>query len=120
MDGYGYVSKLPEKLKQPVKGVYIFHGNTQKDTADADGKGVWEILKPGHGTGHQSTSTENKLSDRFGIEITFAGELQRLLPNENIALIKYSRGGNFHPLRRSRKFWLLGPWFFNWKRYQSV
>ena len=93
MDGYGYVNQLPEGLKQPVKGVYIFHGNTQKDTAEIDGKGVWEVLKPGHGVGHQSTPKGNQLSDRFGIELTFARELQNLLPDENIALIKYSRGG---------------------------
>lgn len=93
MDGYGYVNELPAELKQPVKGVYIFHGNTSKDNSAVDGKGVWEVLKPGHGTGHQSTSSGNQLSDRFGIEITFARELKQLLPDENIALIKYSRGG---------------------------
>lgn len=93
MDGYGYVNQLPNDLKQPVEGVYIFHGNTAPDGGEIGGQGVWDVLKPGHGVGHSSTFSENKLSDRFGVEITFAREMKKLLPGENIAIIKYSKGG---------------------------
>ena len=93
MNGYGYVNELPEKLKQPVNGVYIFHGNSTKDTFEVGGQGVWEVLKPGHGVGHSSSDKENILSNRFGIELTFATEMQKYFPKKNIALIKYSRGG---------------------------
>jgi hypothetical protein len=93
MDGYGYVRELPAELNQPVNGVYIFHGNSTPDGGEIGGQGIWEVLKPGHGTNHSSTMTKNNLSDRFGIEITFAREMKELMPDENIALIKYSRGG---------------------------
>jgi len=93
MDGLGYVKELPKSLNQPVSGVYIFHGNSTKDTFNIGGEGVWDVLKPGHGASHSSTSEGNNLSDRFGVELTFATEIQKLFPDENIALIKYSRGG---------------------------
>ncbi|QGY47352.1 hypothetical protein GM418_27900 [Maribellus comscasis] len=93
MDGYGYVNELPGELNKPVEGVYIFHGNTASDGDIVDGRGVWEILKPGHGVGHKSDFHGNQLSERFGIELTFASELKKMLPGENIALIKYSKGG---------------------------
>jgi hypothetical protein len=93
MDGLGYVKELPKSLNQPINGVYIFHGNSTKDTFNVGGEGVWEVLKPGHGANHSSTSEGNNLSDRFGVELTFATEIQKFFPDENIALIKYSRGG---------------------------
>ena len=111
MDGYGFVKELPEELQKPVEGVYIFHGNTRKDTADIGGQGVWEVLKPGHGTGHKSTTEGNRLSERFGVEITFARELQRLMPDENIALIKYSRGGTSIHCDAAGKFGCWDPDF---------
>lgn len=93
MDGFGYNNQLPAELNKPVDGVYIFHGNSTRDSFELGGQGIWEVLKPGHGTGHSSTFEKNNLSDRFGIEITFAREMKKMYPNENIALIKYSRGG---------------------------
>ncbi|NOR75506.1 MAG: hypothetical protein GQ525_10145 [Draconibacterium sp.] len=93
MDGYGYVKELPKNLNQPITGVYIFHGNTTKDTFNIGGDGIWDVLKPGHGVGHSSNFEENNLSNRFGIELTFATQMQKYFPDENIALIKYSRGG---------------------------
>lgn len=93
MDGFGYNKQLPKELNKPVDGVYIFHGNSTRDSFEIGGQGVWEVLKPGHGTGHSSTFERNNHSDRFGIEITFAREMKKMFPNENIALIKYSRGG---------------------------
>ena len=93
MDGFGYNKELPAELNKPVEGVYIFHGNSTRDSFELGGQGIWEVLKPGHGTGHTSTSEKNNLSDRFGVEITFAREMKKMYPNENIAIIKYSRGG---------------------------
>ncbi len=93
MDGHGTVSELPKELNRPVNGVYIFHGNSTKDTFEVGGQGIWEVLKPGHGAGHSATFQKNNLSNEFGLELTFATEMQKLYPNYNIALIKYSRGG---------------------------
>lgn len=93
MDGYGYVSDLPEAFREPVPGVQIFHGNTAPDDADVDGRGVWRPLQPGHGVGFSSDGAVNSYGDRFGVELTFAHWIRQLDPNTNIALIKYSRGG---------------------------
>ncbi|HSH20895.1 MAG TPA: sialate O-acetylesterase [Draconibacterium sp.] len=93
MDGFGYNNQLPAELDLTVDGVYIFHGNSIRDSFEIGGQGVWDLLKPGHGTGHSSNFEKNNLSDRFGVEITFAREMKKMFPNENIALIKYSRGG---------------------------
>lgn len=109
MDGYGYVRELPIELKQPVEGVYIFHGNSTPDGGETGGQGVWDVLKPGHGNGHSSTMSKNNLSDRFGVELTFACEMRRLFPGENIALIKYSRGGTSIAIKAAGEFGCWDP-----------
>ena len=111
MDGYGYVKQLPAELNQPVNGVYIFHGNTAPDNGEIGGQGVWDVLKPGHGVGHSSSFSGNKLSDRFGVELTFAREMKRLFPNENIALIKYSKGGTSIAIKAAGDFGCWDPDF---------
>ncbi len=94
MDGYGYVKDLPSDLDKTLKNVWIFHGNSAADNNAKDGSlGIWEKLKPGHGVGFTSDGSGNKLSDRFGVELSFAKRLQELYPNDKIAIIKYSRGG---------------------------
>ena len=93
MDGYGYVTELPESLRQPVHGVMIFHGNPAPDGGEVDGRGIWAELQPGHGVGFSSDGTTNAYSERFGVELTFARRLEELDPGAHIALIKYSRGG---------------------------
>ncbi|MEM9658381.1 MAG: sialate O-acetylesterase [Planctomycetota bacterium] len=93
MDGYGQIADLDQELRETSPEVMIFHGNTSPDGAPVDGKGAWAPLQPGHGVGFSSDGKENKYSDRFGVELTFARQLQRLRPNVPIALIKYSRGG---------------------------
>lgn len=93
MDGYGYISELPENLAVTMDDVYIFHGNSAADDAGNGGMGIWAPLKPGHGAGFSSDSIINNYSDRFGIEITFASRLRELDPSSGIALLKYSRGG---------------------------
>lgn len=92
MEGYGYTKDLPDSLKK-FKNVYIFHGNTAGDGVDG-GKGVWDKLKPGHGMGFSSSEKKNSLSDRFGLELSFAARIQALYPGEKIALIKYAKGGS--------------------------
>ena len=93
MDGYGYVDKLPEDLAKPLNDVMIFHGNTSRDNEPVDGKGLWSYLKPGHGVGFSSDGRENKYSNRFGVELTFAATIKKQFPDRRIAIIKYSRGG---------------------------
>ena len=93
MDGYGFVKDLSAEHKKPIEGVMIFHGNTAKDATPVDGRGKWSVLKPGHGVGFKSDGKKNQYSKRFGVEITFALEMKKLYPKDNIAIIKYSRGG---------------------------
>ncbi len=94
MEGFGFVKDLPAELNAPVKGVYIFDGNRGGDGEPNLGLGKWEELKPGHGTGFSSDGKQNKLSDRFGIELTFARRMQELFPGEKIAIVKYARNGS--------------------------
>jgi hypothetical protein len=77
----------------PVKGVMMFHGNQGLDGQPVDGRGVWAELRPGHGTGFTSDGKENRYSERFGVELSFARRMKELHPETNIAIIKYSRGG---------------------------
>ncbi len=93
MDGFGRTSELPDNLQQGVDGVWIFHGNPTPDATATDGRGVWSPLRPGHGYGFSSDGSQNKYSDRFGVELTLARRLRELYPDQPIALIKYSRGG---------------------------
>ena len=93
MDGYGWVSELPEALVAN-DDVWIYHGNPAVDNAaDADGRGMWSPLRPGHGAGFTTDGVENTYSDRFGAELTFASRMRELYPGESFVLVKYSRGG---------------------------
>lgn len=93
MDGYGYSKDLPNSLDKTNKDVFIFHGNPVGDNQTNGGVGKWEELKPGHGTKFSTDGVNNKLTNRFGVEISFAKKIQELYPNEKIAIIKYSKGG---------------------------
>jgi hypothetical protein len=93
MDGFGYVKDLPADLNRPVDGVFIFHGNSAPDGTEPDGKGIWSVLTPGHGSDFSSDGKLNNCSDRFGVELTFAIKMKELDPKSNIAIIKYSRAG---------------------------
>lgn len=94
MEGFGYVKELPANLNKINKNVFIYQGNPTVDNDDTGGLGKWDFLKPGHGTGFSSDGKENKLSDRFGIELSLAQKLQELYPNEKLAFIKYARNGS--------------------------
>lgn len=93
MDGYGYVKELPGEISGEVPGVMIFHGNTSPDGVAVDGRGVWSVSRSGHGVGFKSDGETNEYSDRFGVEVTFGRQIQKLHPGEKIAIVKYSRGG---------------------------
>ena len=93
MDGYGYVADLPDDLSGTYENTWIFHGNTMPDDTVTDGKGVWTLLRPGHGAGFSSDGLSNTYSNRFGVELTFAGKMKELNPGSDIAILKYSRGG---------------------------
>ncbi|WP_372755650.1 sialate O-acetylesterase [Labilibaculum sp.] len=103
MDGYGYSKDLPDSLNQPFENIYIFHGNPVKDDQKNGGLGKWEVLQAGHGAGFSSNGKENKLSNRFGVELSFAKKMQALYPNSKIAIIKYSKGGTSIDSETSRK-----------------
>lgn len=93
MDGYGHNKDLPGNLQKPQPGVMIFHGDTAPDGDLKGGRGLWTTLQPGHGVGFSSDGKENHLSDRFGVELSFAARMAELRPDRKIAIIKYSRGG---------------------------
>ena len=63
------------------------------DDSLGGGVGIWAELLPGHGVGFSSDGTTNALSERFGVEHTFALRLLEMDPGANIAIVKYSRGG---------------------------
>lgn len=94
MEGFGYNKELPADLAKPMKHVYIFDGNRGGDGEPGLGVGKWEQLRPGHGTGFASDGVQNKVSDRFGLELAFARRMRELYPHDKIAIIKYARSGS--------------------------
>ena len=94
MEGFGYVKGLPANLNKINKNVFIYQGNPTVDNDDTGGLGKWDFLRPGHGTGFSSDGKENKLSDRFGVELSLAQKLQEFYPNQKLAFIKYARNGS--------------------------
>jgi hypothetical protein len=103
MDGFGYNKELSDSLNKSFDDVYIFHGNPAVGGELDGGFGIWEQLKPGHGTGFSSDSKKNNLSERFGLELSFALKMKALFPNDKIAIIKYSRGGTSIDSMANRK-----------------
>ena len=94
MQGYGYNKELPSSLNKKNKNVFIYQGNPVGDNDTNGGLGKWDVLQPGNGTGFASDGVTNTLSDRFGIELSFAQKVQELYPNQKIAIIKYARNGS--------------------------
>jgi hypothetical protein len=111
MDGYGYVKELPSDYRQAAPGVFIFHGNPAPDGTPVDGKGLWTELRPGHGVGFKSDGHANAYSERFGVELSLARYLTQLHPDQNIALIKYSRGGTSIDIEAAAQFGCWDPDF---------
>ena len=94
MQGYGYNKDLPNDLKKKFENIFIFQGNNVEDNKPNAGLGIWDNLQAGHGTDFSSDGKTNKLSDRFGIELSFAKKMQEYYPKQKIAIIKYSRNGS--------------------------
>ncbi len=94
MQGYGKNVDLPKDLQKPFKDVMIFQGDSQKDDHPNGGNGNWDVLQAGHGSGFSFSGISNKLSDRFGIEISFAKKIRETYPTKKIAIIKYTRNGS--------------------------
>lgn len=103
MDGFGYNKELPDSLNKSFDDVYIFHGNPAIGGEKHGGLGIWEKLQPGHGTGFYSDGDKNHLSERFGLELSFAQKMKVFFPNDKIAIIKYSRGGTSIDSMANRK-----------------
>ncbi len=94
MEGYGFVSELPDDWLGEADRVMIYTGRMAGDNERGGGVGIWESLRPGHGMGLYTDGQTNKLSNRFGPELTFGRKAAELNPTSNIAIIKYSRGGS--------------------------
>ncbi len=93
MVGFGHASELPEDMRGPVANTRIFFGQIRKDFEPAEGVGCWSELVPGFGVGANTDGKAAKPAGRFGPEFAFARRMRELRPDENIAIIKYARGG---------------------------
>lgn len=109
MEGHGKVEEIPQALNKVVKNVMIFAGNTAKDGAPVDGRGIWARLRPGFGAGFHSDGKKNYYSNQFGPEFTFGIEIAKLFRGKNIAIIKYSRGGSSIDIRAAGVFGCWDP-----------
>jgi len=107
MEGHGKNAELPDSFKNKIKNTWIFQGNPVPDEHEKGGLGKWDMLTAGHGAGFTSDGMNNKLSNKFGPELSFAKKLEELYPNEKIALIKYTRGGSSIDSLAAREF---GSW----------
>ena len=117
MEGHGKNAELPDSLKEGYHNVWIFQGNPMPDENEKGGLGKWAVLTPGHGAGFTSDGHDNKLSNKFGIELSFAKRLRDLYPNEKIALIKYSRGGSSLDSLAAREY---GSWEMDYKGTNGI
>lgn len=93
MEGFGYVSELPDGVAEQAASVPVFHGRTLEDGKQGGGEGLWTAMKPGHGFGFDTDGSSNAYSDRFGPELTFASTMTGSVDGEKIAIIKFTRGG---------------------------
>lgn len=109
MTGFGKNHELPVSLNKVFNNVWIFQGNPADDEKPNGGLGVWDNLKPGHGNGFQSDGVKNELSNRFGVELSFAQTLQNLYPDKQIALIKYAKSGSSIDTLAARTFGCWDP-----------
>lgn len=117
MEGHGKNSELPDSLNATNENVWIFHGYPTGDENSNGGLGTWDNLKPGNGAGFTSDGLSNKLSHKFGPELTFGKKLQELYPGEKIALIKYARGGSSIDSLAAREF---GSWEFDFQGANGI
>ena len=93
MDGYGYNEELPPQFAGDHDRILIYRGLSAGDGDERGGVGRWQLLGPGFGVGYRTNGHDSWPSDRFGAELSFGHRMAELNPDENIAIIKYSRGG---------------------------
>lgn len=105
MDGYGLTEDLTEAQQAPVEGCMIYRGTIQQFGDEPTGLGAWATLEPGFGVGHSSDGFTNRFGNRFGPELSFGAQMQKLHPDEHIAIIKYSRGGSSIMLETGGSTW---------------
>lgn len=91
MVGYGYNSELPDSLTRDFDNIYIYNSSSTIDNMNFRSS-HWEKIAPGHGVDMSFTDNKYVLSDRFGIELSFAKSLRNKYKNSNIGLIKYAKG----------------------------
>ena len=80
MEGHGLNADLPDALVAANDHVWIFHGNPTGDDNQNGGLGKWDMLKPGNGAGFMSDGVSNKLSHKFGPEVSFGKKLAAQYP----------------------------------------
>lgn len=112
MEGHGLNAELPDSLSGRNENVWIFHGFPIGDGNKKGGLGKWDNLKPGNGAGFMSDAIDNKLSHKFGPEVSFGKKLEQLYPGEKIALIKYARGGSSIDSLAAREY---GSWDIDYR-----
>jgi len=117
MEGHGLNAELPDSLRGTTKNVWIFHGNPTPDENQKGGLGRWDKLKPGNGAGFTSDGIHNKLSHKFGPEVSFGNKLAELYPGEKIALIKYARGGSSIDSLAAREY---GSWEIDYRGTNGI
>ena len=93
MDGFGWNKELPSDYREAHPEVMIFRGLSAADNDPQGGVGRWDRLRPGFGLGFETDGEQQSYSDRFGAELTFGHRMAALHPEDNIAIVKYSRGG---------------------------
>jgi len=117
MEGHGLNTELPDSLSGIIQNVWIFHGFPIGDGSQKGVLGKWDNLKPGNGAGFTSDAFSNKLSHKFGPELSFGKKLQQLYPGEKIALIKYARGGSSIDSLAAREY---GSWDIDFRGANAI
>lgn len=105
MDGFGLNRDLSQEQRTPVDGCMIYRGSLQGSGQEPRGAGVWATLTPGFGWGYSSDGKTNTLGERFGPELSFGAQMQKLNPDANIAIVKYSFGGSSISLESGGETW---------------
>ena len=94
MEGFGFNDQLPVYARTPSDDVMIFAGQMAFDNETHGGRGTWQPLEPGFGTGFQTDGETNALSGRFGPELLFGLTMVEQRPGQKIAIVKYALGGS--------------------------
>lgn len=94
MEGFGFNDQLGDEQQFVSDDVMIFAGTPVLDDDPNGGKGLWDALQPGYGTGFRSDGDVLQRWNRFGPELAFGRTMAALPGAAGIALVKYSLGGS--------------------------